>query len=160
MIIFMNEKNKMILFAGAGVLDTLILDLVLKYAVRLDWIATAELIPGVLAITKHENYGLIGNLPIPYPIIILLTIAALGVLFFGIRGAYRANRFWEVTALGYVGGGALANFIDRILNGFVFDWILLFNTSIINIADIAITIGIIGYVMAHYYYNRPLATSC
>ena len=154
MIAFMNEKNKMILFVAAAVLDTVIIDLFFKYAVRWDWIETMEFIPGVLAITKHENYGLIGNLPIPYPIIILLTLIALGVLFYGIRSAYRANRFWEAVALGYVGGGALANFIDRIFNGYVFDWILLFNTSIINIADIAITLGIIGYIAVHYYYER------
>lgn len=140
----------MIVFAAAGVLDTLILDLVFKYAVRLDWITTVDLIPGFLAITKHENYGLIGNFPIPYREIILLTLVALGVLIYGIISAYKANRFWEVVALSYVAGGALGNFIDRVVNGYVFDWILLFNTSIINIADIAITLGIIGYIVAHF----------
>ncbi|MDF1497363.1 MAG: signal peptidase II [Patescibacteria group bacterium] len=146
--------KKMILFAAAAVFDTIILDLVLKYAVRLDWIATVDFIPGVLAITKHENYGLIGNAPIPYPIIIGLTIVALIVLFYGMKTSYKQNRFFEFLALSYVSGGALGNFIDRIMNGYVFDWILLFNTSIINIADVAITLGIIGYVASHYYYDK------
>lgn len=150
----MNERFKMLVFLGAAVVDTVIIDLFFKYAVRWDWIATVELIPGVLAITKHENYGLIGNFPIGYQEIIVLTVVALAVLIYGIRNAYKANRFWEVFALGYVAGGALGNFIDRVVNGFVFDWILLFNTSIINIADIAITLGIIGYVASHYYYEK------
>ena len=146
--------TKTILFAVAAVIDTVIIDLVLKYAVRLDWIGTVDIIPGVLAITKHENYGLIGNAPIPYPIIILLTIVALGVLFYGMKMSFKQCRFFELVALGYVAGGAMGNFIDRIVNGYVFDWILLFNTSIINVADVAITIGIIGYIAAHYYYEK------
>jgi signal peptidase II len=151
--------TKTILFAAAAVIDTVIIDLILKYAVRLDWISTEELVPGILAITKHENYGLIGNAPIPYPIIILLTIAALGVLFYGMKTSFKQCRFFELVALGYVAGGAMGNFVDRIVNGYVFDWILLFNTSIINVADIAITIGIISYVVAHYYYERPSSPS-
>jgi len=152
--------KKMILFSVAAVFDTVVLDLVLKYAIKLDWIVTIEILPGVLALTKHENYGLIGNAPIPYPIIILLTIVALVVLFYGMKASYKQNRFFELLALSYVAGGALGNFIDRIVNGYVFDWILLFNTSIINIADIAITAGIIAYVASHYYYERQkLGTS-
>jgi signal peptidase II len=146
--------KKMIVLAIAAVVDTVVIDLVLKYAVKLDWIATMDFIPGVLAITKHENYGLIGNTPIPYPIIIILTIVALVVLFFGMKASYKQNRFFELMALSYVAGGALGNFFDRIVNGYVFDWMLLFNTSIINIADIAITLGIIAYVISYYYYER------
>lgn len=144
----------MIIFSIAAVIDTVVIDLVLKYAVRLDWIAIADFIPGFLAITKHQNHGLIGNTPIPYPIIILLTLAALGVLFYGMKTSYKQNRFFELLALSYVAGGALGNFIDRIVNGYVFDWILLFNTSIINVADAAITLGIIAYVASHYYYEK------
>lgn len=40
--------------------------------------------------------------------------------------------------------GALGNLFDRILFGGVRDWIPLFSFSIINIADIAIGIGIAG----------------
>jgi signal peptidase II len=145
---------KMILFAVVAVVDTVIIDLIFKYAVRLDWITTVDIFPGVLAITKHDNFGLIGNMPVPYPMIIALTILALGVLFYGMKTSFKQCRFFELLALGYVAGGALGNFIDRIVNGYVFDWILLFNTSIINIADIAITLGIIAYIVSHYYYEK------
>ncbi len=148
----------MILFSVIAIVDTVVIDLLLKYAVRFDWIATADFIPGVLAMTKHENHGLIGNTPIPYPIIILLTLAALGVLFYGMKTSFKQNRSFELIALSYVAGGALGNFIDRVVNGYVFDWILLFNTSIINVADIAITLGIIVYVASHYYYERQISS--
>jgi len=148
------KRKKMVIFLGAAIIDTLILDLVFKYLVRFNYISEQVFVPGVLAIIKHQNYGLIGNAPVPYQIIIILTLAAFAVLFAGMKAAYKENRFFEMLALGYVAGGALGNFVDRVVNGYVFDWILLFNTSIINIADAAITIGIIGYVAAHYYYKR------
>jgi signal peptidase II len=150
----MKNEQKMILFSVSAIIDVVLFDLLLKYAVRWNWIPEMELIGGVLAITKHENYGLIGNLAVPYPIIIVLTLIAFVVLFYGYKTAFLQNRFYETLALAYIAGGALGNLIDRVVNGYVFDWILLFNTSIINIADIAITVGIIAYIGAHYYYEK------
>ncbi len=144
----------MILFSAGAVFDVVIFDLLLKYAVRWDWLPEMELINGVLAITKHENYGLIGNLAVPYTIIMIMTLMAFAVLIYGYKTSFLQNRFYEVLALAYIAGGALGNFIDRLMNGYVFDWILLFNTSIINIADIAITVGIIAYIGAHYYQEK------
>lgn len=42
--------------------------------------------------------------------------------------------------------GALGNLLDRIMFGGVRDWIPFFSFSIINIADVAIAIGITGLV--------------
>jgi signal peptidase II len=150
----MKNEQKMILFSVAAVFDVVLFDLLLKYAVRWNWIPEIELINGILAITKHENYGLIGNLAVPYFIIIALTLIAFVVLFYGYKTSFLQNRFYEALALAYIAGGALGNLIDRVVNGYVFDWILLFNTSIINIADIAITLGIIGYVASHYHHEK------
>ncbi|MFZ6015486.1 MAG: signal peptidase II [Patescibacteria group bacterium] len=149
-----SKKTKMIIFGVSAVLDVLILDLILKYAIKLEWIMTRELIPGVLALTKHENFGLLGNLPIPFWLIMILTLFALAVLGMVMKQSFMDGRPGEFWALSYVLGGALGNLIDRIVNGYVFDWILLFNTSIINIADIAITLGIAGYAGVYYLRSR------
>lgn len=99
---------------------------------------TIEIIPSLLGFTRHENHGIVANIPIPIPIIIVLSLVILTVLFFTIKNLESKN---NTIALSLVCGGALGNLFDRIMYGHVFDWILLFNTSIVNIADIAITLG-------------------
>lgn len=98
-----------------------------------------------IRLAVHANFGGTFNAPIPIPLLILSSLSFLAwiVLMF-----FRIPRWWErKTALlgaGLLIGGALGNLIDRFRLGFVRDWILVGNTSILNLADIAIVIGCIG----------------
>jgi len=58
----------------------------------------------------------------------------------------RANKMVQAVALAEIFGGALGNLIDRVTRGYVFDWILLFGQSAINIADIAIIEGALVFI--------------
>jgi signal peptidase II len=101
-----------------------------------------------LNIVQHHNNGAIGNLPIPLPLIIAIT---LGVLFFigkAFIDAVRGGNTQAAYALAFIVGGALSNLYDRVILGYVFDWILLFGRSAINFADIAIVIGALWYLVA------------
>jgi len=150
----MKNEQKMILFSVFTVFVILFFDLFFKYAIKWNWLSEIDLISGVLAITKHENFGLIGNFPLPYLLIIAMTSIAFVILLYAYKIAYKQNKFYETMMLACIMGGALGNFIDRIVNGYVFDWMLLFNISVINIADIAITLGIIGYVVLYYNFGK------
>jgi lipoprotein signal peptidase len=44
-------------------------------------------------------------------------------------------------------GGALGNIYDRMVYGYVFDWILLFESSIVNVADMAVIVGVVWYAI-------------
>ena len=45
-------------------------------------LATGEgFFPHILTIVHHQNEGLVANLPVPMPLIVLITVAVLGVLF-------------------------------------------------------------------------------
>ena len=102
----------------------------------------------ILTRTHHQNTGLIANFPIPFAAILILTASILVCVVFGLRHALRAQDHQRSFALSLVIAGAVGNIWDRLQWGFVFDWILLFGTSIINLADIAIALGILWYLFA------------
>lgn len=76
--------------------------------------------------------------------IILLTVAISIWLLFWLR---KCDRKFEATALVLILSGAMGNLIDRFIHGAVVDFIHLhafdYNFYVFNIADSAITIGVI-----------------
>jgi signal peptidase II len=101
------------------------------------WIALGPLLTTV----QHRNHGLIFN--VPAPIWLILGVSAI-VFILVLVFFYRKIAQWPIAlALGLLLGGALGNGYDRIVFGFVRDWILLFERSAFNIADMAIAAGLI-----------------
>ena len=108
--------------------------------------ARTILIPNVLETIHHENHGIVANIPLPIFVTVAITIIIMAAVAAGITSSARTSDLLRVIALAEIFGGALGNLIDRLTRGFVFDWILLFGQSAINIADIAIVEGVIIYV--------------
>jgi len=54
-------------------------------------------------------------------------------------------------------GGALRNMIDRLINGYVVDYVALFSFPRFNVADASLTLGIA--VIAIYEFQRSRFTS-
>jgi len=104
------------------------------------------IIKNVLETIHHENHGIIANLPLPLPLTISVTIIIMALIVIHVLKYVRANKMVQAVALAEIFGGALGNLIDRVTRGYVFDWILLFGQSAINIADIAIIEGAVVYV--------------
>ncbi len=73
--------------------------------------------------------------------LVLLTAAALGV----VAGVFARNptRPWMWVAAGLLAGGALGNLADRIRAGAVTDYVLVGNWPAFNLADAAITCGVL-----------------
>lgn len=76
--------------------------------------------------------------------IVALTIAISLWLFFWLR---KSERLFEATALCLILSGAIGNLIDRFVHGAVVDFIHLhafgYNFYVFNVADSAITVGVI-----------------
>jgi signal peptidase II len=102
----------------------------------------SPLIPGLLRITGTRNtgaaFGIFGNSTLP--LIILTALAAL------LMGIY----LWKSKPTGLFGtgltlilSGALGNLIDRIVRGYVIDFVEFefVRFAIFNVADMAITLG-------------------
>jgi len=82
--------------------------------------------------------GLFGDRPL---MLVTLSIAVLIVLALLLRDIARASRLAQV-GLGLVIGGAAGNIIDRLIHGFVIDFIAPRGFYILNVADVAISVGV------------------
>ncbi|OAA16053.1 Lipoprotein signal peptidase [Corynebacterium afermentans subsp. afermentans] len=74
----------------------------------------------------------------------------LGALWFGPRMSSK----WEALGVAMIAGGALGNLVDRLFRdpgfwfGHVVDYISVGNFAVFNLADAAITVGVVVYFIA------------
>jgi len=145
-------KIPRIAYAAFGIaLFTIVLDQLTKAwmisGLELMELRQLEVLPPIFNLTWVENrgvsFGLFGDGSARW------FLSAFSVVVAGALGwwALRADRRLLITAIGLVMGGALGNVIDRIRFGYVVDFIdvsgIGFFPWIFNIADSAITIGVI-----------------
>lgn len=130
-----------------------LVDGVLKYfAITHPLNAQTSPLSPFLALTFHQNPGITFDLAVPFTFLIPITIAIL----FGLAYQERKLRATQPrVALGIVAVfvGAVDNLIDRMVNGFTTDYIMVLNTSVINLADVLIVLGAI--IILVYYHTNP-----
>ncbi|WP_105976163.1 signal peptidase II [Staphylococcus simulans] len=106
-----------------------------------------SVIPGFLNITSHRNTGAAwGILSGKMGFFFLVTIIVLGLLtYFYVKEA--RGHFWMQMAISLLFAGALGNFIERMKNGEVVDfidtYIFGYDFPIFNVADSSLTVGVI-----------------
>jgi signal peptidase II len=114
--------------------------------------APIRLLGGVLTLCESRNPGAafgIGGTSTT----IVFTAIALGVIAFIIRTSRQIYSLPWAVALGLLLGGATGNLTDRIfrspgpLRGWVVDWIQLPHWPVFNLADSAITCGVVLFVL-------------
>lgn len=136
-------RGRHLIQAGLLAAAVVILDQVSKTMV-IDRIRTGELIQvlGPLEFTHSHNDGVAFGLAAGGGILVILmaTVALIALGFF-IAAAPASNLTW--VSGGLILGGAAGNLIDRIRLGHVTDFILLPSWPAFNLADCAITVGVI-----------------
>ena len=116
-----------------------------------------QIIPGVLQFRFVRNtgsaFGLFqGNSDI---LKVLAMVAVVGLFVYYVR---TATRDWMVSlALGLQLGGALGNIIDRFRHGYVVDFIDFPRFPTFNVADSAITIGVVLLMYAMLFRDTQVA---
>lgn len=140
---------RFVYFTGASALFLTIADTAAKFASisRLSETKEIVLIPHTVSLFLHKNYGAIANFPIPMVAIVAISIV---VLLFCIAFAarmYGQSKYKMMGAMNIIIFGAIGNLLDRIIHGFTTDYLLLFNTSAVNISDGLILCGIIWLVV-------------
>ncbi len=108
---------------------------------------------GLIRSTLHQNQGISFNIPIPLWVTIFITGIALGWSVAILIERARAGVIPSSILLGLFMGGVLGNVYDRIMLGFVRDWILLFGMSAINIADMLIAGSLLAWIL--YAQHKP-----
>jgi signal peptidase II len=103
---------------------------------------------GPLEFTLTHNrgvaFGMAGGAGAPLVLVVLVALAVVLYLF-----SRDAGRPWMWLAVGLLIGGALGNLVDRIRLGHVTDFIDLPPWPPFNLADMAITFGVIGLVILY-----------
>jgi signal peptidase II len=109
-----------------------------------------KLLPGIIGLTHIRNegisFGILKGMSLP---VIIFTIIICGFIIW----AFVTKRFklpGEKLGAALVLGGAIGNLIDRIVYGFVVDMFRteFINFAIFNIADVAITLGCIVFILS------------
>lgn len=144
-------KSKEKIYSIACIL--LIIDQVVKLLIKTNMhlLDEIKIIPNFFSLYYIENEGaafsILGGARI---ILILVGVIALFILDRFINREKKISKL-GVISLGMIIGGILGNMIDRILYGVVIDYLAfdLFNYSapVFNIADIAITVGILLFIV-------------
>ncbi len=145
------EINKNCLFFPV-VIIILAIDQLIKYLINI-YEPLIEL--SILKIHFVKNYGigfgLLNTPSVKWVLIILTIIIIIGILYY-----YRniPNKFLPVFSFALVMGGALGNLVDRIMYGFVTDFIDFGFWPAFNIADSAVTIGVILLIFYYWKYSQ------
>jgi signal peptidase II len=122
----------------------LILDRITKQAV-VDGIETGDVhkfLPGVNLVHVQNSGVAFGFLSGGGPLVLVLTLAALGALL--TYFLLHPERPWLWMPTGMLVGGAFGNLIDRLTGGSVTDFIKLPFWPAFNVADISITFGVLA----------------
>lgn len=146
-----NRKKAWVLL-GAAVL--LVLDQATKYlaltGLRDTGVRTVHVIPNLLDFTYLENpaaaFGLFGDVIwLVSALTLLVSVGIVAALYL-----YKGHSGFSMVAACLLLAGGVGNLIDRVVRGFVVDFIhVLFFGYIFNVADCCVTIGAVCLV-CHY----------
>jgi signal peptidase II len=133
-------------FALYYVVVTLIacLDQIVKALIinQFDLFERVTVLPGILDITHIRNNGAAYNLFSQMPILLIVMpslVMFAGLVYIGV--AHKKSNRLLMLAITMVIGGGLGNLIDRILKGYVVDYLDIHIIPIFNVADIFICFG-------------------
>ena len=111
-----------------------------------------DLVDGWLALEYAENrgaaFGLLAGL---VPVLTVASIAILAGLLWHFAQQARPP-LWQTVAIGAIAGGAVGNLIDRVRLGHVIDFLSVGTWPNFNVADSAITAGVLVLIWS---WTRP-----
>lgn len=116
------------------------------------------LINGFLSFTSHRNtgaaWGVMQNQMIFFYIVTIIVVA---VIVYYMQTYAKGHPLFAI-GLGLILGGAIGNFIDRLIHQEVVDFIdvmiFTYDFPIFNVADSALTIGVIFAIIATLWEDR------
>ena len=132
----------------------ILIDLISKYLIvsRINLHESIELIKNFLNITYVRNNGVAFSM-LPnnkYLVLFISLFIILGMIYY----IYKNNIISKLDKVSYalILGGAISNFIDRLVHGYVIDFIdikiFTYNYPIFNLADTFIVCGVILLIIS------------
>ena len=123
---------------GVILLDQISKFFVVKYLYQ----KQVDIIPNIFSLTYVENYGTAWGLFADFNMLVksILPIVIIGLLMYL---SYTSKKKREIVFATFILGGAIGNYIDRILRGYVVDFLDFKVWPVFNLADVMIVIGCI-----------------
>ncbi len=125
------------------------LDQLTKYLIKTSF-QLKESIPiinNIFHLTYIHNFGAgFGILQNQKWILIFISMMVLGIIFYYFD-KIREKGLLLQTLVAFILGGTIGNLIDRLMNGYVIDFLDFQIWPIFNIADSFVTIGVIGLII-------------
>ncbi len=102
-----------------------------------------QLIPDVLIFSPQQNEGIAWGIPITGLFVLLIIALVLASVLVALTKAYVRRDQFLILALLLISVGAFSNLLDRIRFGAVVDYLRFPLLPTANIADLAITAGVV-----------------
>ncbi|MBQ8208334.1 MAG: signal peptidase II [Clostridia bacterium] len=140
------------------IIGTIVLDQVTKW-LAVEFLTKVETIPiikDVLHLTYLENtgaaFGILKNNR--WVFLVISTIAIIAIVFYLIK--FPPKNKWLGFGLSFFAGGGIGNMIDRILLGYVVDFVdfRLIDFAVFNIADSFVCIGAALMVIYIFFFSE------
>jgi signal peptidase II len=102
----------------------------------------------------YKNFYLIFNIKIPETLMYGLIAIILVALIFLLVKNYWQEKYFLVFCLSLIIVGAISNLVDRLIFGYVIDFISFFDYSIFNLSDVYIMGGVGLISIFEIFYSR------
>ena len=106
-----------------------------------------SVIDGVLRLVHARNSGIAGGLLAGQPLGLIIGVSLAAIIVLALVARMLGPGRWTWLPIGLILGGALGNLLDRVRAGAVTDFLVLGNGGPANLADQAITLGVIGLLI-------------
>jgi len=141
-------KNKYITIFSTALI-VILFDQITKFLIRINFQLneTFPIIKNIFHLTYIQNFGAgFGILQQQKWILIFISLIVVGVILFYFDRIKDKEILLQVL-VGFILGGTIGNLIDRVIYGFVIDFIDFKIWPIFNVADSFVTIGVIGLII-------------
>ncbi len=136
-------------------LTTLLLDIISKQWAGEYIVEHTDILWNLVFLELFKNPGIAFSLPLTGIVLKIVTIVLiLGIFYYYLSQEAKRKNSCINIAFWLILGWAIWNGIERICYGSVTDFIGVTGFAIMNIADIAISLGAIIYIIVHYIQKK------
>ena len=139
-------------FALALGFDIIAFDFLTKWLAHTQLTDPIVIIPEVFKLELHKNPYLAFSIPFPNSMQIILSLGLMLLLVLYWR--QRQSSHLEHFALAAIFGGAVGNLSERVLFEEVTDFIAVWEFPVFNLADIAITLGVLVLLWGEVFVKK------
>ena len=132
-------STTLITTAGAALLVTA--DQILKWLARAYLQAPLEITPW-FSLGYAQNTGIAWSIQIPYFLLLALNFGLVILFFYFAEKYFDFGRRLTQVVVALIFAGACGNIVDRLVHGYVIDFISVWIWPVFNLADAFLTIGI------------------